>query len=135
MRNEGIMPKKIRQENLRKIIKELKRKLLSSLHKEIISTLGSDYRGAFDRAMDIGDVSIIDLLQSIDASLINIQHEDLIKMDTAERKLNEGTYGICEECGKDISEGRLEALPYAIRCLECEEKFESSEIKGHGPTL
>jgi len=129
------MPKKIRQENLRKIIRERKRKLLAALHKEIINTLGSDYRGAFDRAMDVGDVSLIDLLQSIDASLINIQHENLIKMDTAERKLNEGTYGICEECGVEIGESRLEALPYAIRCVECEEKFEASNVKGHGPTL
>jgi RNA polymerase-binding transcription factor DksA len=31
-------------------------------------------------------------------------------MDTAKRKLNEGTYGVCEECGKDISEERLAAL-------------------------
>ena len=129
------MPKKIRQENLRKIIRERKRKLLAALHKEIINTLGSDYRGAFDRAMDVGDISLIDLLQSIDASLINIQHEDLLKMDVAENKLNEGTYGICEECGAEISESRLEALPYAIRCVECEEKLEVSNVKGHGPTL
>jgi DnaK suppressor protein len=129
------MPKKIRQENLRKTLRERKRKLLAGLHKEIFNTLGSDYRGAFDRAMDVGDVSLIDLMQSIDVKLISIQQEDLIKMDTAERKLNEGTYGICEECGIDISEARLAALPYAIRCIECEEKLEGTDIKGHGPTL
>jgi DnaK suppressor protein len=129
------MPKKIRQENLRKILQERRRKLLAGLHKEIFNTLGSDYRGAFDRAMDVGDVSLIDLLQSIDVKLINIQQEDLIKMDAAERKLSEGTYGICEECGLDISDTRLAALPYAIRCIDCEEKFEGTEIKGHGPTL
>jgi DnaK suppressor protein len=129
------MPQKIRKENLRKTLQERKRKLLAGLHKEIFNTLGSDYRGAFDRAMDIGDVSLIDLMQSIDVKLINIQQEDLIKMDAAERKLNEGTYGICEECGMDISEGRLAALPFAIRCVECEEKLEGTDIKGHGPTL
>ena len=129
------MPIKIRQESLRKILQERRRKLLRDLHQEIFDTLGKDYHQAFDRAMDVGDVSIIDLLQSIDASLINIQQADLIKMDAAERKLNEGTYGICEECGKDISEERLKALPYAIRCIECEEKFEAANVKGRGPTL
>ena len=129
------MPKSFKQEKLRRILQERKRKLLTDLHQEIFDTLGRDYHEAFDRAMDAGDVSIIDLLQSIDASLINIQQEDLIKMDTAERKLNEGTYGICEECGKDISEERLGALPYAVRCIECEEKFEAANVKGRGPTL
>lgn len=129
------MPRKIRQEKLRKMIQEQKRKLLADLRQEIFDTLGRDYHGAFDRAMDAGDVSLIDLLQSIDANLINIQQENLIKMDAAERKLNEGTYGICEECGKEISEERLAALLNAIRCTQCEEKFEATNVKGRGPTL
>ena len=39
-------------------------------------------------------------------------------MLAAMRKLDEGTYGICEVCGKEIPAGRLEAMPEAIRCVE-----------------
>jgi len=129
------MPKRIRQEKLRKMLQERKRKLLADLHQEVFEKLGGEYHGEFERAMDSGDVSFIDLLQSIDVKLVDIRQEELIQMDEAERKLNEGTYGICEECGKDISEERLAAMPYAVRCIECEEHLERSNIQGRGPTL
>jgi DnaK suppressor protein len=38
------------------------------------------------------------------------------------RKIDEGMYGVCETCGEKISEGRLEALPTARECLECQSK-------------
>jgi DnaK suppressor protein len=129
------MPKRVRQGKLRKALQERKRKLLADLHQEVFERLGDEYRGEFERAMDTGDVSFIDLLQSVDVKLVDIRQEELIKMDVAERKLNEGTYGICEECGKDISVERLAALPYAVRCLECEERLEHTDIRGRGPTL
>ena len=34
-------------------------------------------------------------------------------------RLETGGYGLCERCGRDIPEGRLEALPWAIRCVDC----------------
>lgn len=129
------MQKKIRQGKLRKMLQERKRKILADLHNEVFEKLGNEYRGEFERAMDSGDVSFVDLLQSVGIKLVDIRQEELIKMDEAERKLKEGTYGICEECGKEISEERLRALPYAIRCIEDEERFEQTKIQGRGPTL
>jgi len=129
------MPKRIRHANLRKMLLERKRKLLAELHQDVFEKLGDEYRGEFERAMDAADVSFIDLLQSIDIKLVDIRQEDLIKMDAAERKLNEGTYGVCEECGKDISVERLAALPYAVRCIDCEESLEHTDVQGRGPTL
>ena len=129
------MPKRIRRAKLRKMLLEIKQKLLADLHKEVFEKLGDEYRGEFERAMDAGDVSFIDLLQSVDVRLVDIRQEELIKMDEAERKLNEGTYGICEECGRDIGEERLAALPCAVRCVECEEHLEHTHVSGRGPTL
>ena len=42
------------------------------------------------------------------------------EVDAALRRLVEGAYGICVDCGSDISEARLTAVPEAARCLECE---------------
>jgi DnaK suppressor protein len=42
-------------------------------------------------------------------------------------KLEDGTFGICEECGKRISEGRLKARPIARLCIRCKEKEECEE--------
>ena len=129
------MPKKIRHEKLRKMLQERKRKILADLHDQVFEKLGNECRSEFEQAMDSGDVSFVDLLQSIGIKLVDIRQEELIKMDEAERKLKEGTYGICEECGKEISDERLAAMPYAVRCLEDEERFEQTKIQGRGPTL
>lgn len=50
---------------------------------------------------------------SIRAEMTRIEHT-LLRME-------EGAYGICENCGQPIARKRLEALPYAIRCVACEE--------------
>jgi RNA polymerase-binding transcription factor DksA len=45
--------------------------------------------------------------------------ESLSDVDEALRRMLDGTYGVCERCGKPISEARLEAMPTARRCLDC----------------
>ena len=44
----------------------------------------------------------------------------LEKIDEAIKRIDEGSYGICVECEKPIPKKRLEFLPFALRCLECE---------------
>lgn len=46
----------------------------------------------------------------------------LSKVDRALHKFDEGTYGLCDKCGKAIAPERLEALPQASLCLECKAK-------------
>ncbi|UCG79095.1 MAG: TraR/DksA C4-type zinc finger protein, partial [Nitrospirota bacterium] len=58
---------------------------------------------------------------------LTAQKETLNKVDEALRKLNEGTYGLCEECGDEISKERLTVLPFAILCIECKEQKEREE--------
>jgi DnaK suppressor protein len=46
-------------------------------------------------------------------------HDTLAQLGRAEASLREGTYGVCEVCGEDIAAGRLEARPFATRCVRC----------------
>ncbi len=46
------------------------------------------------------------------------------RVDRALRKLEQGTYGVCEDCGKPIAEERLAAIPYATLCIDCKAKRE-----------
>jgi DnaK suppressor protein len=121
------MPKRIRRKKLREMLQGKKLKLLSDLHQEVFERLGNEYHEEFERAMDAGDEALVDLLQSIDIKLADIRRAELIQINEAERKLSEGTYGICKECGRDIGEERLVALPYAVRCIECEDHFERAD--------
>jgi len=47
----------------------------------------------------------------------------IAEVDEALRKIKNGKYGICENCGKEIAEERLDIIPYARLCIYCEEKF------------
>ncbi len=46
------------------------------------------------------------------------------RIDRALKKISNGGYGICEDCGEEIERKRLECIPYARFCIECERKNE-----------
>jgi DnaK suppressor protein len=50
--------------------------------------------------------------------------EEERRIDEARRALADGTYGICKGCGKQIPSERLDAMPEAVRCLDCQRHFE-----------
>lgn len=58
--------------------------------------------------------------------ILEVERRELEQIDLALRALNDGTYGVCDECGKKIAEARLRALPFATTCIECKRRLESS---------
>lgn len=59
--------------------------------------------------------------------LLRVQEEtqsELQQVRAALKRISEGEYGICSECGQTIGSGRLAALPYATLCIECAERLE-----------
>ena len=74
-----------------------------------------------------GESSEVDIQEDIEFALIQMKSETLNKINEALRRLDEGTYGNCFECGDGIAEARLRALPFAVRCKDCEEARETAE--------
>ena len=79
------------------------------------------------RVIDQGETSKLDAQDELEFALIQMKTETLNKIDEALRKLAEGSYGRCVECGEDFREARLRALPFAVRCKDCEESRELFE--------
>jgi DnaK suppressor protein len=79
--------------------------------------------------LDQGESSEVDIQEDIEFALIQMKSETLNKIDAALRRLDEGSYGDCFECGEEISEARLRALPFAVRCKDCEEARENAELR------
>ena len=52
----------------------------------------------------------------------------MAEIEHALRKLDEGTYGLCDSCGKKISPDRLEALPQASLCIDCKAKTAKAKV-------
>ncbi len=127
--------KKGRHENLRKILQKERERLRHALHTELAEKLGEGHSNQFNDALDTGDLSFVDLLESVGVKIIDIRQEELSRLVEAERKLDDGSYGLCDVCGSEISEQRLSAIPFAIHCVRCAERMEGREVRGKGPTL
>jgi DnaK suppressor protein len=78
------------------------------------------------QAITQGESSEADIQNEIEFALIQMKSETLNKIDTALRQIKEGAYGKCFECGAEIADARLLALPFAVRCKGCEEAHEAS---------
>lgn len=116
-----------KQEALRKMLTEKKLEIWNDVKDKLFKQLGNEYGSEMDTVLDEGDKALSDLAEETGLALVDLRKGTLEKIDHALKKLEEGTYGICEDCGNDISEQRLKALPFAVHCVECKQKREELE--------
>lgn len=113
-----------RYNELRKMLEERRRELSNEVQGKIRDVRAE---GGKDRdVLDPGESSEVDIQEDIEFALIQMKSETLNKVNEALRRLDEATYGNCFECGDEISEARLRALPFAVRCKDCEQERENS---------
>jgi len=115
---------KTRNEELRKMLIELRDEILGKIAQGMGTKLDEDPRMSTLSTMDIGDLSQLDFDENIDYTLLNMQIERLREVEDALDRLEEGTYGICEECGATINLERLKILPFTTHCVQCQERRE-----------
>lgn len=72
------------------------------------------------RVMDMGDQSVADVLADLDAAMIDRHVRELREIESALRRMAEGTYGSCLDCGAEVAVERLKAYPTAERCINCQ---------------
>ena len=114
-----------RYNELKKMLEDRRRQLMSDVQGRIRDVRGE---GSKDReVLDQGESSEVDIQDDIEFALIQMKSETLNKINEALRRLDEGTYGNCFECGDEVAEARLRALPFAVRCKDCEEARETAE--------
>ena len=107
----------------RKVLEDRRRKLVDDVQGRIrdARTAGTNER----QVLNQGEGSEPDIQDEIEFALIQMKAETLNKIDVALRRLENGTYGQCFECGDDIAKARLMAIPFAVRCRDCEEARET----------
>jgi RNA polymerase-binding transcription factor len=114
-----------RYNELKKMLEERRRELLSEVQGKIRDVRAES--GKERDVLDQGESSEVDIQEDIEFALIQMKSETLNKINEALRRLDEGTYGNCFECGDEIAHARLRALPFAVRCKDCEEARETAE--------
>jgi DnaK suppressor protein len=88
-----------------------------------------------DDVKDAGDMSVQDVSQETALRLGERESQMVADIDQALLRIDEGTYGICQRCGKEIDERRLEAVPTARYDAQCQTALEASSGTGDNPTL
>jgi DnaK suppressor protein len=84
---------------------------------------------------DAGDESVTRMMTDLGLEEAGRDLEELQEIDGALRRIDEGVYGICEECGREIDERRLAAQPTATRCIACQAQHEKTYAHRGTPTM
>ena len=116
-----------RYAELKGILEDRRREILNEVQEKMrdVRTVGAAGEG--QGVLDAAEASEADIQDDIEFALIQMKSETLHKINEALARLDEGTFGYCFECGDEISERRLRALPFAVRCKDCEEEREVAE--------
>jgi DnaK suppressor protein len=87
---------------------------------------------SLDRQPEFEEGAQIKLADDVLTTLSESARREVMQLDAALRRMDEGQYGECIECGQEIPIDRLRALPFTLRCQEDEEERERS-IRGNAP--
>jgi DnaK suppressor protein len=116
-----------RYSELKGILEERRREILGQVQGKIRDVRTEGANNPTQGVLDAVETSEADIQDEIEFALIQMKAETLHKIEEALRRLEEGTFGYCFECGEEISERRLRALPFAVRCKDCEEARETAQ--------
>ena len=98
-----------------------------------IASLREDHPGRIDDEVEeisaapdnhLAETATVTLDHEIDYTLEENSTRLLVSVDGALKRLEDGTYGTCVTCGRDIAEARLEAYPWASHCIDCKRALE-----------
>ena len=116
-----------RYSELKSILEERRREITGQVQGKIRDVRAEGANNPNVGVLDAAESSEADIQDDIEFALIQMKAETLHKIEEALRRLEEGTFGYCFECGEEISERRLRALPFAVRCKDCEEARETAQ--------
>ena len=102
---------------------------LMNLKKEIVSNLiaGNENFKEIVEGMDpkdLADIASDDIDRKMIEAIGSQELKRLKLIDSALTRIQQGKYGLCVKCGKRIPQDRLEAIPYALMCIDCKTQEE-----------
>lgn len=116
-----------RREVLQRMLLGKRQEIIREIEGNLGQSLTEDQQRRLESARDVGDQALMDLERELGISLMEMRNRKRQAIDEALTRLNEGTYGICAECGIEVSEKRLEAVPFAKLCVQCQSRQELLE--------
>ncbi len=128
--NEGAISAE-RQQQLRELLHRLREQTIQDVETQIGRQLSDSGARAVEIVMDMEDLASKDLGEGVDYALLEMRYRTYKDIADAFRRLEDGTFGVCEGCGTHIPLPRLQAEPFARLCVPCQEKAEAVEKVEH----
>ena len=116
-----------RRELLHRMLMAKRQEIMKEIESVLGQSLTEDQQRRLESARDSGDQAMIDLQRELGISLMEMRNRKRQLIDVALGRLAEGTFGYCADCGVEISEKRLAAVPFAKLCVECQSQQEMLE--------
>ena len=121
-------PTKSRYSELKGMLEERRREIHAEVQGKMRDVRAEGtWGGKQNEVLDAVESSEADIQEEIEFALIQMKSETLNKVNDALARLEQGDYGNCFDCGEEIAEKRLRALPFAVRCKDCEEAREVAQ--------
>ena len=110
-----------RYQELKRILEERRLEIIGELQHKMRDVRDEHAAASRQNVRDEAETCGAEIQDDIEFAVLQMKAETLEKVGTALAHLDEGRYGYCYECGEEIPERRLRALPFAVRCTSCEE--------------
>ncbi len=121
------MPKKGPSTSRKKFLSRMSERLEGMKEKivaEMSHAMRSEREGVKDEGMDTYDLASEERDREISFILSDRERAKMSAIDDAMERIGDGSYGVCESCGLEIGEERMEALPFTRLCRDCQQDME-----------
>jgi len=124
---------KKRTEQLKKALEKRMQELREEVREELQNSENERYQELAGAVPDEGDQSIADLLSDVNLAVIDQHINEIRRIEQALERIASGDYGICVDCGEEIAYERLKAYPTAMRCHDCQSRYERTYAQNATP--
>lgn len=117
------MPRRTSYKRLKEVLEKRRAALKRILRHDLTGLregVGIDIGDSVDNAVD-------DEFHHVSSQLAQSESRELAQIEEALGRIRQGSYGSCESCGEEIPLARLQALPYATRCVKCQRESEQQQ--------
>jgi DnaK suppressor protein len=111
-------------QSYKKLLEEKRATLLARVQ----AARANETEGGSEDAPDLGDRALFTVTRDLSYRLTTSEREMLKKIDAALDRIEAETYGECLSCGKKVQSGRLNAVPWARFCIDCQELQDQGQL-------
>lgn len=105
------------------------KELLEKKRREILGDVKSkvgELRKGVEQSQELEEMTEANNQEELNFTLAKMKADTLNRINEAILRLEQGKYGNCKDCEEEIAEPRLKALPFAVRCKDCQEAHETA---------